>query len=66
MEANRRKFIDVDGKPVDLGSDGSTPTGTVPLMFFSGPTDDWHINKGSVGGFTETGAFTDAPYSPSD
>ena len=66
VEANRRKFIDAAGKPVDLGADGSTPTGTIPLAFFSGPTVDWHTNKGSGGGFTETGALTDAASSPSD
>ena len=66
IEANRRKFIDAAGKPVDLGSDGSTPTGTASLIFFSGETDSWHTNKGSGGGFTETGALTDAASTPSD
>lgn len=66
VEANRRKFIDLDGKPVDLGGDGSVPTGTVPLVFQSGATVFWHTNKGSGGGFTENGALTDAATSPSD
>ncbi len=66
VEANRRKFIGADGKPVELGSDGSNPTGTAPLIFLSGATVDWHTNKGSGGGFTETGALTDASSSPSD
>jgi hypothetical protein len=66
VEANRRKFIDASGKPVDLGADGSLPTGTAPLVYFSGDTNSWHINKGSGGGFTETGALTDASSSPSD
>jgi len=65
-EANRRKFISVNGKPVDLGSDGSDPTGTAPLIYFSGATASWHANKGSGGGFTEVGALTDASSSPSD
>ena len=64
--ANRRLFIDSAGKPVDLGNDGSTPTGTAPIMYFSGPTVDWHTNKGTGGGFTENGALTDATTSPSD
>lgn len=59
IESNRRKFISVAGKPVDLGVDGSDPTGTIPLVFLSGPTIDWHTNKGSGGGFNETGALTD-------
>lgn len=66
VEANRRKFIDAAGKPAELGADGSVPTGTKPLLFFRGPTDDWHTNKGSGGGFTESGALTDGASSPSD
>lgn len=59
VEANRRKFISAAGKPVDLGSDGSTPTGSAPAVFCSGATADWHTNKGGGGGFTENGALTD-------
>ncbi len=66
VEANRRKFISAGGKPVELGSDGSDPTGTAPLIYFSGTTDSWHTNKGSGGGFTENGALTTASTSPSD
>jgi hypothetical protein len=66
IEANRRKFIDAAGKPADLGADGSAPTGTAPLIFFSGDTVDWHTNKGSGGGYTENGALTTAATSPSD
>lgn len=66
VEANRRKFIDADGFPVDLGVGGITPTGTVPLLLFSGATGTWHTNDGSGGGFTEFGALTDAATSPSD
>ncbi len=64
--ANRRKFIDASLKPVDLGSDGSTPTGTAPIVFFQGATVNWHTNKGGGGGFTENGALTDCDTSPSD
>lgn len=64
VQANRRKFIDASGNPVDLGSDGSTPTGTAPLIFFSGATASWHTNKGSGGGFTENGALSDCASDP--
>lgn len=64
--ANRRKFIDSSKKPVDLGPDGSKPTGTQPLLFLSGPTATWHTNLGSGGGLTENGALTDGASSPSD
>jgi hypothetical protein len=35
VEANRRKFITADGRPVNLG-DGTGPTGTAPLWYFAG------------------------------
>ena len=63
--ANRRKFIGENAiNSVDLGSDGSSPTGTSPIIFFSGPTASWHTNKGTGGGFTENGALTDATTDP--
>lgn len=64
VEANRRAFIDAGGKPVNLGSDGSAPTGSAPDIFLSGDTDSWHTNKGTGGGFTENGALTTATTSP--
>lgn len=66
VETNRRKFIDAVGKPVDLGATGQLPTGSDPILYHSGPTVDWHTNKGTGGGFTENGALTDAASSPSD
>ena len=35
IESNRRKFINADGTPVDLGADGSTPTGSRPMLYLS-------------------------------
>lgn len=64
VESNRRDFIGPNGGTVDLGSDGSTPTGTAPIMFFSGTTSTWHTNDGDGGGFTENGALTDAATNP--
>ena len=61
ITANRRKFISATGKPVDLGLDGSTPTGASPRIFMSGPVADWHTNKGVGGGYTENGVITGAP-----
>jgi hypothetical protein len=61
---NRRKFIDGSGNPVDLGSDGSTPTGSAPLVFLSGATATWHQNKGSGDGFTSAATLTDAANNP--
>lgn len=68
VEANRRKFIDASGKPADLGSDGSTATGTQPLVYFRGNATVWNAgtNSGSGGDFTMTGEVTDASTSPSD
>lgn len=59
VEANRRLFVDYDNDnnliPVDLGSDGSVPTGTAPLVFMSGAASNWATNKGTGGGFTAAG-----------
>jgi hypothetical protein len=59
VAANRRKFITADGKPVPLGSDGSTPTGTQPLIYLRDPYNSFETNYGSLGDFTVTGALTD-------
>ncbi|MEZ5902400.1 MAG: LamG-like jellyroll fold domain-containing protein [Alphaproteobacteria bacterium] len=62
----RRQFIDANGFPVNLGTDGSRPTGSPPDIFLSGATASWHTNKGTGGGFTENGALTDAITDPGD
>ena len=59
VEANRRKFISASGYPVNLGTYGHLPTGSVPDIFLSGDTGTWHTNDGAGGGFTENGALTD-------
>ena len=66
VTANRRKFISAGGKPVDLETNGSGPTGTQPIIYLTNPTSTWQVNKGSGGGFTENGALTTASTSPSD
>lgn len=66
VTANRRKFIDSNGKPVYLGSNGNNPTGSSPTIFQSGATATWHTNKGTGGGFTENRPLTTASTSPSD
>lgn len=62
--ANRAKFISSNGMPMYLGPDGSLPFGFAPDVFLSGNTDDWHLNKGTGGDFTENGALTDATTQP--
>ena len=57
VEANRRKFISSLRTPVDLGDDGSTPTGTAPLVYLAGSLGAWDVNKGTGGGFTTTGTL---------
>lgn len=62
--SNRRLFISAAGKPVNprvaIAALGD------PIIQLTGPTADWHTNKGTGGGFTENGALTDAATSPSD
>ena len=45
-------FISAGSKPVSLGSDGSTPTGTAPAVFLSGNATAFGTNKGTGGGLT--------------
>lgn len=66
VEANRRKFISADNRPVDLGANGSLPTGTQPIIFLNNPAASFGTNKGSGGDFTVTGTLTDASTRPSD
>ena len=57
--SNRRLFIDAKGNPVDLGSDGSTPTSAIPRIYLNqNALATWHTNAGDGGGFTENGALT--------
>ncbi len=64
VAANREKFRSAAGSPVNLGGDGSNPTGTAAIMFFSGATAAWETNKGTGGGFTENGALSDCASDP--
>lgn len=69
-EATRRKFISAESKPVDLGADGATPTGTAPAIFFrrdpAAAASTFANNLGTGGPFTITGTLTNALTSPSD
>jgi len=60
VEDNRRKFISNTGQPVYLGETGLRPTGSVPEFFLSGATNNWHINKGTGGGFIDNDGITTA------
>jgi hypothetical protein len=61
------KFVTAGIKPVDLGADGSTPTGTAPAIFFSDDASAFgQPNLGTGGAFTLTGSLTNASTSPSD
>lgn len=59
VQANREKFRSSSGHPVNLGSNGSTPTGNQPLLYFHKQVPNWHDNSGSAGAFTMTGTLVD-------
>jgi len=62
MIANRRLFFDASGDPVLNPNGNGTPAGGVqPIVYQAGLFDTWHINKGTGGGFTENGAYTQPP-----
>jgi hypothetical protein len=62
---NRHKFIDTNGYPVNLGSDGSTPTGSQPILYLKSSASTADANAGSGGDFTIGGTPTIAASSPS-
>jgi len=68
VESNRRKFISASGTPVDLGSDGSTPTGSQPKVYIRGEASVWNSadnNKGSTSDYSEIGGtITDSSNEP--
>ncbi len=47
------------GHPKNLGANGSTPTGTQPLIYLHNPFSSFQTNLGSGGNFTVTGALGD-------
>lgn len=57
--ANREKFRSASGYPVDLGSDGSTPTGTAPGIYLRLAASDsvgaFATNRAGRGDFTNQG-----------
>ena len=63
--ATLAKFRDATGKPVDLGADGSLPTGTAPAIYLTGDASEFATNRGSGGSFSvDAGALTDADNGP--
>ncbi len=60
VEANRRKFITSGLKAVDLGSDGSKPTLSAPILYLSNPFGTFEQNNGTGGDLSVTGELADA------
>jgi hypothetical protein len=52
QEVNRNKFIDQLGYPVDLGADGSNPSGNQPYIYATMPSTNLGKNAGSGPDFT--------------
>ena len=65
--SNLAKFINASGKPVDLGSDGSTPTGNAPLFYLNKAGAAFGTDQsGNSNDLTAGGAPTVCSTSPSD
>jgi|TARA_Y100000310_G_scaffold303929_1_gene342653 hypothetical protein len=64
---NRAKFIS-GGSPVDLGEDGSTPTGSQPIVYFSNRDADaasaFATNRGTGGDYSITGTLVEGSALP--
>lgn len=59
LSTNITKFRTVAGHPADLGANGSTPTGTQPLIYLHNPFSTFQNNLGSGGNFTVNGTLVD-------
>jgi len=68
IQANRRKFIDGSGNPVDLGANGSLPTGSQPEVFLhtavGGTFAAFLANLGTTGALTTAGSASACPPIP--
>jgi hypothetical protein len=63
---NRAKFLTGATKPVNLGTDGSTPTGTSPIVYLKNAAASFGTNSGTGGNLTITGTLDVASTSPRD
>ena len=59
--SNRLKFLTASGEPANLGSDGSTPTGTQPKIYLKNAFGTFQNNLGSGGNFSVGGSLTAGP-----
>lgn len=59
VAANLAKFIDSNGDPVALGTDGSRPTGTAPDFYFDNPVATLLTNRGTGGNATTASTLVD-------
>ncbi len=65
IEANRRKFVTANVEAVNLGSDGSNPTGNSPILYFRGNAAGYLTNSGTGGDFgTTIGTLTNCGDQP--
>lgn len=64
-DANNRAKFARNGRPAYLGTDGSKPTGSQPLIYMKGAASAWATNYGSGGNFTVNGALANAATPPS-
>lgn len=60
VASNIALFRTTDGRPVSLGSTGSTPTGTAPAVYLRRDGLNFHKNAGTAGDFTSNGTFANA------
>jgi hypothetical protein len=70
VEANRRKFFSATGTPVDLGDDGSNPSGSSPVVYLSVRDGDAATalltNRGTGGDYAEIGSLSLSSTNPGD
>lgn len=63
--SNRRRFITASKRPAFLGTNGSLPTGSPPLIYLKGSGTGFNVNSGTLGNFTTSGTLTTPTTTPS-
>lgn len=59
MATNITRFRSAGGKPVNLGTDGSRPTGSAPYAYFKNKATNFHVNEGTGDDLVPAGSLSD-------
>ena len=64
VQSNRNKFVTAGGTPVYLGTNGTLPTGTQPLIYLKNPYSSYNTNSGTGGNAVVNGTLSACASAP--